>query len=526
MSKKSTPLSQDEKKITVASKQDCIKELRRIAEIDVTKIITRNFFRNNSKYAESAWSKHFGTFEEFKRAANIIPSRFARGMETSVARHASVDAMREMNKQKMGFEGKYLKPSGKRYQTIMVASDIHDIECDPFWRFLFLDTLKRVKPQRIILNGDVFDLPEFGSYPVDPREWDVVGRIQWVHKFLEEIRNICPDAEIDFIEGNHEYRLLRHLGEASPAMKAVLSDLHGWTVPKLLGLDKYQLNYIAPADLATFTKADAKAELHDAQSTLVLREADLKRMEALKKVEAVKKYDEAKAAFEIAKAKIEIAKARLAKTQIIAPFDGVIGLIEPSPGAYVQAAQEMATVVDNNPMKVDFKIPERNLHEVGIGQGIEIKLDGFPDQIFTATVEAIDSKVDHQSHSIAVRGTIPNAKELLRGGLFANVSLIVGEKGDALLVPESALEREGDIEYVWVVKRNKASRKRVLVGTKEKNKVEIITGINPGEIVVTAGQMRFAGDGHPVKLLNLNEDGSEKPDAEKKKLEDAEEDDE
>lgn len=262
MSKKSTPLSQDEKKITVASKQDCIKELRRIAEIDVTKIITRNFFRNNSKYAESAWSKHFGTFEEFKRAANIIPSRFARGMETSVARHASVDAMREMNKQKMGFEGKYLKPSGKRYQTIMVASDIHDIECDPFWRFLFLDTLKRVKPQRIILNGDVFDLPEFGSYPVDPREWDVVGRIQWVHKFLEEIRNICPDAEIDFIEGNHEYRLLRHLGEASPAMKAVLSDLHGWTVPKLLGLDKYQLNYIAPADLATFTKADAKAELH------------------------------------------------------------------------------------------------------------------------------------------------------------------------------------------------------------------------------------------------------------------------
>ena len=278
--------------------------------------------------------------------------------------------------------------------------------------------------------------------------------------------------------------------------------------------------------LIQFDDADAKAELHDAQSTLVLREADLKRMEALKKVEAVKKYDEAKAAFEIAKAKIEIAKARLAKTQIIAPFDGVIGLIEPSPGAYVQAAQEMATVVDNNPMKVDFKIPERNLHEVGIGQGIEIKLDGFPDQIFTATVEAIDSKVDHQSHSIAVRGTIPNAKELLRGGLFANVSLIVGEKGDALLVPESALEREGDIEYVWVVKRNKASRKRVLVGTKEKNKVEIITGINPGEIVVTAGQMRFAGDGHPVKLLNLNEDGSEKPDAEKKKLEDAEEDDE
>lgn len=262
MTKKTTPLSQDNKKITTASKQQCIDELRKIAELDTTKIVTRNYFRNNSKLAESSWSKHFGTFEEFKRAANIILSRHARSMETSIARHASVDSMREMNKQKSDWDGRYKKPSNKRYQTILVGSDIHDIECDPFWRKLFLDTAKRAQPERIVLNGDIFDLPEFGNYPVDPREWDVVKRIQWVHKFLEELRESCPDAEIDFIEGNHEYRLLRHLSEASPAMKAVLSDLHGWTVPKLLGLDKFELNYIAPADLATFTKADAKAELH------------------------------------------------------------------------------------------------------------------------------------------------------------------------------------------------------------------------------------------------------------------------
>ena len=259
--KKSVPLSEDSTKISAASKADCIKELRRIAEADPEKIITRNFFRNNSKYAESAWSKHFGTFHEFKAQANITLSRHAHKMEKDVAKHASLDTRREMTKEKQGYEGKYLMPSKSRFQSILVGSDIHDIECDPFWRRLFMDAAKRVQPEKIVLNGDIFDLPEFSKYTVDPREWDVVGRIEWVHKFLEELRATAPNAEIIFIEGNHEHRLLRHLSEATPAMKAILSDLHGFTVSKLLGLDKYGVNYIAPADLATITKADTQAEL-------------------------------------------------------------------------------------------------------------------------------------------------------------------------------------------------------------------------------------------------------------------------
>lgn len=270
-----------------------------------------------------------------------------------------------------------------------------------------------------------------------------------------------------------------------------------------------------------FDDAEAKAELDDAEATLLLREGALKRMQALKGVAAGKELDEAKAGRDIALAKVETAKARLEKTQIKAPFDGVMGLIEPSPGAYVQAGNELGTLVENNPMKVDFKIPERNLHEVAIGQGIEIRLDGVPDEVLLAAVEAIDSKVDSQSHSIAIRGSVPNPKGNLRGGLFASINLIVGEKGDALLIPESALDREGEIEYVWLIKRNKASRQKVLTGSKEKGKVEIITGISPGDIVVTAGQMRLASNGHPVKILNLNEDGSEKPKEEQKKIEDA-----
>lgn len=254
-------LSEDTKKIKTATKDECIVELRKIAEANPEQIISRNFFRNNSKFAESAWNKHFGTFLEFKRQSKITLSRAAHQMERHVAKHASIDNLREMNDEKRKWGGAYLKPTGKRYQTILVGSDIHDIECCPYWRMLFLLTAKRVQPEHICLNGDLYDLPEFGKYPTDPREWDVVGRIKWVQNFLKDLREAAPEAEITIIEGNHEHRLLRHLGEATPALKAVLSDLHGFTVPKLLGLEEYEINYVAPADLAVFTHADAKAQI-------------------------------------------------------------------------------------------------------------------------------------------------------------------------------------------------------------------------------------------------------------------------
>lgn len=262
MTKKTeVPLSENTAKKSIATPEECIAELRRIAELDTEKVITRNYFRNNSSLAESAWNKHYGTFEEFKRQAGIILTRHAHRMEKDVAKHASLENFKKMNVEKREWAGKYLRPVGDRFQTVLVGSDIHDIECDPFWRATFIDTAKRVQPEKIILNGDLFDLPEFSKYSVDPKTWDVVGRIQWVHKFLEDLRNAAPKSEITLIEGNHEYRLLRHLSEATPAMKAILSDLHGMTVPKLLGLDKYQVNYVAPADLATLTASDQKAEL-------------------------------------------------------------------------------------------------------------------------------------------------------------------------------------------------------------------------------------------------------------------------
>jgi hypothetical protein len=258
-----SPLSEDTGKFMKDwDAQDCIAELRRVAEKDTEMVVTRNYFRNHSQISESTWNRFFGTFEEFKRQAGIMLSRQQHALERNIAKHASVDHYRQMTIDRMDWSTKYVRGTDGRFKTIMVCSDLHDVEIDPFFLRVWLNAVERVQPDIIVFNGDILDLPEFGKYGVDPREWDVVGRIKFAHeKILGPTRKAAPKAQIDYLEGNHEARMLRHLADQSPAMRAVLADLHGMTVAKLFGLDTFEINYIAKSDLAAFTKRDFEKEL-------------------------------------------------------------------------------------------------------------------------------------------------------------------------------------------------------------------------------------------------------------------------
>lgn len=258
-----TPMSEDTSKFMEHwTADDCIEELRRVAAIDIEKVVTRNYFRNNSAISESTWNRYFGTFHEFKRQAGIVLSRQQHEHERAIAKHASVDHYRQLNIDRLDYGDKFVIERDGRFKTILNASDLHDQEIDLFFLRVLIDTARRLQPDVIALVGDVFDLAEFGKYGVDPREWDVVGRIKFVHEnIFRPLREACPNAQIDLIEGNHEARLLRHLADQTPALRAVLSDLHGMTIAQLLGLDEFQINYIAQADLAAFTKRDFDREL-------------------------------------------------------------------------------------------------------------------------------------------------------------------------------------------------------------------------------------------------------------------------
>lgn len=237
----------------VMTGEDCCEILRAMAHAEPTKAISRNYFRNNSGIKESTWNRHFGTFEEFKRQAGIILGRGAHRLELHLAKHASADVYRTLSEERRTYKDRYDKPTDGRWKTILAFTDVHDVDCDPFTLRVLLDTAKRLDHviDTVCIGGDLFDLPEFGRFTQDPRDWDVVGRIKFVHdKVLSPLRAALPNQQIDLIEGNHEARLLRHLGDATPALKAVLSDLHGFTVSRLFGLDEWEINYVANGDLA------------------------------------------------------------------------------------------------------------------------------------------------------------------------------------------------------------------------------------------------------------------------------------
>lgn len=240
---------------------ELVDALKRMYLRDPDTNITRLRFRRETGLSDSTWNRYFGTFQEFKRQAGIEMTRQQHQVERQLAKHAAVDHYRDYN-DRHELDNRYLKPSGSKIKTVIGCSDLHDIECDPFYLRVLIETCRMVQPDVINFGGDIFDLAEFGKYGVDPREWDVVGRIKWVHEHIfKPIREACPNAQIDFIEGNHEYRLLRHMADATPALRAVLSDLLGLTVSKLLGLDQFEINYIAKADLAAYNKGDQHKEV-------------------------------------------------------------------------------------------------------------------------------------------------------------------------------------------------------------------------------------------------------------------------
>jgi len=249
---------------TEYTREICISDLKDIANEFPDKAITRDFFRKNTEIPEAAWTGLFGQFTEFQRQAGLKPTRLANTYLNTVARHAALDDLREMSNERMSYGEKYMRDSGRRIKTLIGVSDLHDEECDPFYIRVATDVIKRIQPDVVCLAGDIFDCAEFGKYHTDPRAWNPARRLKAGLKIIEGFREAAPDAQMDLIEGNHEARVLRYLSENAPAMQAIMSDVHGWGLQQIFGLDKYQVNYVARCDLFTFTETQRMKEIESA----------------------------------------------------------------------------------------------------------------------------------------------------------------------------------------------------------------------------------------------------------------------
>ena len=245
------------------TKEQCIEDLRKVQEDHIDSFISRNFYRVHGKYSDSTWSQHFGTFHQFKRSASLELSRSQHHLEKKTARHAHLDVYRKFFTEEVApWIGKYeVKHDSGRIKTVLVGSDFHDVEVDPFVLSVFIDTAKRVQPDIIVFNGDTYDEYEFSRFDQDPRQVNIKARYDFVRdNIFKPLRAVCPNAQMDFIIGNHEQRILKLLADRSPAMK-VLVDLMGITFSQLLGLDEFQINLVSKSDFAAYNSKEMHEEV-------------------------------------------------------------------------------------------------------------------------------------------------------------------------------------------------------------------------------------------------------------------------
>ncbi|MDP1693194.1 MAG: efflux RND transporter periplasmic adaptor subunit [Burkholderiaceae bacterium] len=268
-----------------------------------------------------------------------------------------------------------------------------------------------------------------------------------------------------------------------------------------------------------------RAQLQQAQAQATIARTNLQRSRELQAQNFVSQsaVDQNAAALEVAEAQVALARAQLARLVVRAPFDGVAGIRSVNLGDYLKDGADMVNLEDRSRMWVDFRLPERYVGPVKAGLPVQVTLDAMPGRRFAGKVEALDAQVDANGRSLLVRARIDKPDAALTSGMFARVRIVFAVRERALMVPEEALVPQAGKQYIVKVIDGPAQAKlsqriEARIGVRQAGKVEILEGLNPGDLVVTAGQARvMRGDGLPLRIVDLDRPGGaadvKRPDA-------------
>lgn len=239
-----------------------------------------------------------------------------------------------------------------------------------------------------------------------------------------------------------------------------------------------------------------RAELDKARSDLTLATANRNRADTLAERGSgtTRARDEANAAYRAAQVAFSLAEARLQKSTLQAPFAGVLGLRAVSPGAYVAPGQRLFDLVQIDPLKVDFRVPEINAHKVRVGQTVLISPDAALEESYEGKIYAIDPLIDVNGRAIRLRASVPNPDGKLSPGFFARLRVVSERRANAIIVPESAIFPLAGRTLVYKIVNGRALQTDVVLGQRMPGRVEVREGLGPEDVVVTSGQQRLRND--------------------------------
>lgn len=245
-----------------------------------------------------------------------------------------------------------------------------------------------------------------------------------------------------------------------------------------------------------------EAALKQAEATLVNAKHEYQRKEALMKEELVtrQQFDDvstkralAEADVDRAKAALSLAREKLSKTRIYSPLSAFVKEKKVSVGDYVRNGTPLFTLIQIDPIKLNFNVPERDIGKLRKGQQVQFTVDSIPGKNFTGTVRTIYPSLEEKTRTLQVEAVVSNRDRMLKPGSFAKVVLYTGAARDSVLIPVTSMIYDENIVRVFVVEADRAKELEVKTGGKYGEMIEITEGLKGGETLVVAGQQNLAG---------------------------------
>lgn len=249
--------------------------------------------------------------------------------------------------------------------------------------------------------------------------------------------------------------------------------------------------------------SELQAQLLKTQYQKKLAEEKEYRQRTLLEKEAISKqeYDVALTELNTLEAEIQLIKARIAKTEIRAPFDGIIGLRYVSEGSYISPATKISTLQDIDTLKIEFSVPEKYIKSINVGDKINFKIQGS-DKTYRAVIYAVDPKIDPTTRTLQVRAIFPNKNYEVLPGSFAEIEVILEEIPNTILIPAEAIIPSTEGTSVFIYNNGIALEKKVETGIRTERFIQIKSGLKPGDTVLTTGLLQLKS-GFKVKISEI-----------------------
>jgi len=249
---------------------------------------------------------------------------------------------------------------------------------------------------------------------------------------------------------------------------------------------------------------ELKAQFDRLVYTKKLYKSQESRLKQLLAKEAIsqEEYDIALNQFNTNLADLRLIEAQLNKMIIRAPFDGELGFRQISEGSVIGTADLIATIVNVNPIKIEFSIPEHYSNEIKAGAVIYFRSNVSNDEA-EGKVYAIEPNIDAATRTLKIRAKSANKDKKFLPGMFVRVRLVLNEVTDAILVPSESVIPELEGYKVFVTNNGIVESRKVVIGQRTDTRVQLLDGVKPGELVLTTGVLQ-ARDGMPVEVILTN----------------------